>query len=156
MYHYWYCSPCYYRVIRLLRVGPSVQPSLITLFLEENENEFYKGTHIEQKSACTVPPTPGEWGVLVRGGWEHGCRESCPGPPCSQCISEVWILLLVLLCNIVQLFAWSYTQRTNRGSLYFSFRSKNIPFPLGVWDQQKKLLMVQSFVSTRARKAKGL
>lgn len=96
-------------------------------------------------------------GVLVCGGWEHGCRESCPGPPCSQCISEVWILLLLLLCNMVQIFACSHTLEEQTEVLcIFSFRSKNIPFPLGVWNQQTKLLMVQSFVSTTARKGKSL
>lgn len=93
--------PLYYRFISLLWVGPSVQPLLITVFLEENENELYSGTPIELESACSGIPTQVVWGFLATG------RESRPRPLCCQCIPEVQTLLLGLLWNTVQMFAFS-------------------------------------------------
>lgn len=137
--------PLYYRFIWLLWVGPSVQPSLITVFLEENENELCSGTHIELESACSVILTKGVWGFLVCGDWER----KLPRPPCCQGSSEVQTLLLALLCNTVWMFAFSqHPLRRTLGTSYFSLRNKNCPFPLGVWKQQRKPLMVQSFVKS--------
>lgn len=144
--------PLYYRFIRHLWVGPSVQPLLITVFLEENENELYSGTHIELESACSGIPIQVVWGFLKTG------RESCPRPLCCQCISEVQTLLLVLLWNTVWMFVFSqHSLRRTLGTPYFSFRSENCLFPLDVWEQWRKPLMVQSFVmSTTAWKRKSL
>lgn len=144
--------PLYYRFIRLLWVGPSVQPLLITVFLEEKENELYSGTRIELESACSGIPTQVVWGFLETG------RESRPRPLCCQCTSEVQTLPLVLLWNTVQMFAFSqHSLSRTLGTPYFSFRTKNCLFPLGVWEQWGKPLLVQSFVmSTTARKRKSL
>lgn len=89
--------PLYYRFIRLLWVGASMQPSLVIPFLQGNENDLYSETHVELGNARSMLPAKGLWGPSVRGVW----RRKLPGSPCSLCISEVWTLLLVFLRNTV-------------------------------------------------------
>ena len=92
----------YYRFIRLLWVGPSVQPSLRVVFLEEKEKDRDDGNPVVGRAhaLCPLLGLRGVWGCAEARG--RGYRASSPGSVCPRCISGVWMLLPVLLCNLVQ------------------------------------------------------
>ena len=85
----------YYRFIRLLWVGPSVQPSLRVVFLEEKEKDRDDGNPVVGRAhaLCPLLGLRGVWGCAEAGG--RGYRTSSPGSVCPWCISGVWMLLPV-------------------------------------------------------------
>ena len=73
----------YYRFIRLLWVGPSVQPSLRVVFLEEKEKD--PATETQQWAERTTVPPPGlrgVWGVQRPGDVVQSQQPWC-------CVSSV-------------------------------------------------------------------
>lgn len=91
--------PLHYRIIRLLWVGPSVQPSLrIVLLVEKKGNERDNGSPLMGRShALCSHPRPRGVSDCVEAGrlW---LQRKHPRPSCRQRTSKVWSLPLVLFC----------------------------------------------------------
>ena len=68
---------------------------LRVVFLEEKEKDRDAGN----PAVGTVPPPRAAWSFGVCRGRARGYRASSPGSLCPQCISGVWVLLPVPLCN---------------------------------------------------------
>ena len=139
--------PLYYRFIRRLWVGRACSHHLGCWFWRRTRMNIYSGNRIEL--GCThLCFQPRVCGVLwfVEAG-EQDCRGSLLGAPCPVCLRD----LDGLLHTTGRMFTFPLCSlRRTMGTLCFSFRNKNCPFLLGVWDQQEKPLTVLSFVMSAA------